>query len=480
MMRGKITLNLSNYLCGRLVALFIFSVSLLMIPSFSQAGVVKGKVTSIRGNVMELDLGLEKGIQLGDLGKVYYNILIDGKEKPIFIAKFKITHLSENSSMAHIEEKTGDVRVGYLIDITVKEGELEVRSEPSGAKVYVDGKEAGETPVVLSNIRVGGHVLRIGKEGHEPYEEQVKVGEGERKKVSFSLKKIVGALLVNTDPPGATIFIDGKPVGVSPYEGKDLPSGTHKIKVIKDGYETWEREVVVETGKEIEVFTMLREKRKEVTLPSPPVKAEPPKAKEPKVTEVPRVPREVDLAKKSCEAPVWKIGDQWMYKTIKTGGIWTKEVVDIKEDLFILKITGIKTLLGYNKKTLNCTFLIENGKKVKSTDSFKNVFDFPLFVGKKWSYTTSLSPSISNHNELKVEGVEEVKISAGTFAAYRIYYVQKRIGDAPGSNIPVEGWVRYWYSPEAKQLVKREVEKSTFWDTRKDQQDYELISYNLR
>ena len=201
-----------------------------MIPFYSQAGVVKGKVTSIRGNVMELDLGVEKGIQLGDLGKVYYNILIDGKEKPIFIAKFKITHLSEKSSMAQIEEKTRDVRVGYLVEITVKEGELEVRSEPSGAKVYVDGKEAGETPAVLSNIRVGGHVVRIGKEGYEPYEEQVKVGEGERKKISVSLKKIVGALFVNTDPPGATIFIDGKPVGVSPYEGKDLSSGTHQNK----------------------------------------------------------------------------------------------------------------------------------------------------------------------------------------------------------------------------------------------------------
>ena len=474
MMRGKITLNLSNYLCGRLVALFIFSVSLLMIPSFSQAGVVKGKVTSIRGNVMELDLGLEKGIQLGDLGKVYYNILIDGKEKSIFIAKFKITHLSENSSMAHIEEKTGDVRVGYLVDITVKEGELEVRSEPSGAKVYVDGKEAGETPVVLSNIRVGGHILRIGKEGHEPYEEQVKVGEGERKKVSFSLKKIVGALLVNTDPPGATIFIDGKPVGVSPYEGKDLPSGTHKIKVIKEGYETWEREVVVETGKEIEVFTMLREKRKEVTLPSPPVKAEPPKAKEPKVTEIPKVPQKLDLSQKSCDAPIWNVGDKWTYKKV-TGEIWTNEIVDIKEDVFISKIQGTQDLSAYDKKTLNYVFKIgRDGRKVDNTnDAFKNLFNFPIFVGKRWTYSTPWR----NYNilsEFEIRGVQEVETPAGKFMAYEIYYKQKVL------NLSKEGWVRYWYSPQVKAWVKREVEKTPYWAQSTWLRDTELISYKLK
>jgi len=458
-----------------LIILFIH----LGIASSSPAGIVKGKVTSIRGNAMELDLGIEKGIQQGDSGKVYYNILIDGKEKPIFIAKFKITHLSEKSSMAQIQEKTGEVKVGYWVEIAVKEGELELRSDPPGAKVYVDGKEKGETPSFLSNVRLGEHVILIVKEGYEPYEEQVKVIEGERKKISVSLKRLVGILFVNTVPPGANIFIDGKSVGLSPYEGKDLSSGTHRVRVVKEGYETWGKDVVVEAGKGLQVFAMLREKSKEVVKPSTPAKEEPLKITEAKVTKVPRVSRVEEWAKRSCEAPVWKIGDMWICKNV-TGVIWTREVVDIKEDLFILKITGIKPLLGYDKKTLKCTFLIENGKEVKNTDPHRDFFDFPLFVGKKWSYTTSPSPSISTLNEFKVEGVEEVKVSAGTFAAYRIYYVQKRIGTTPHSNIPTEGWVRYWYSPEVKYLVKREVEKSAFWDTVKGLKDFELISYNLK
>lgn len=467
MMRGKITLGLSKHSCYGLVALCMFSF-LLITPFYSQAGVVKGKVTSTRGNVMELDLGIEKGIQQGDSGKVYYNILIDGKEKPIFIAKFKITQLLEKSSIAQIEEKTNDVRVGYLVEIIFKEGALEVRSEPPGAKVYVDGKEVGETPADLSNIRAGGHMVRIGKEGYESHEEQVKVVEGERRKVSISLKKVVGGFLVNTDPPGATILIEGKPVGVSPYEVKDLSPGSYKIKLMKEGYETWEKDVAVEAGKRLELQTMLREKKKAVTVFSPETK-----------TEVPKVTPRFDFSQKGCEAPIWNIGDKWTYKR-GPGEVWTHNVLDSKENVFILDTPGVPgapniKAYAYDKKTLNMVFRIDkDGRRVENTnDPFKNLYNFPLVIGKKWTYKTSWE-SYHLQNDFQVEGVEELETVAGKFMTYKIYYKQSV---SPGS---AAGWVRYWYSPEAKFWVKREFDKSSFWKSQGWAKDAELISYHLK
>jgi len=476
-MRRKIKLSLSKQSCTGIVAFLVFSF-LLVIPFYSEAVVVKGKVTAIRGNVIEIDLGAEKGIQSGDSGKIYYNALIEGKEKPIYIAKFKITQILEKSSMAQIEEKTVDVRIGYLVEIVFKEGALEVRTEPSGAKVYVDGKEVGQTPVDLSNMRVGGHMVRIIKEGYEPHEEQVKVGEGEKKKVSVSLKKTVGALLVNTDPPGATILIDGNPVGVSPYEGKAIPSGTHRVKVTKEDYEPWEKDVVVEAGRGIEVFTALREKKKEVVA-LPPAKTLPPKVTGPKVAEVPKTSQEVDWAKKSCEAPVWKIGDSWTYKNFK-GDIWVHKVIDSKENVFILDTPGapgasyIKAF-AYDKKTLNMVFRMDkDGKRFEVTnDSFKNFFNFPLEVGKKWTYKISRQ-EYPTQNDFLVEGVEEVETAAGKFMTYRVYYKQTAL------HISKTGWVRYWYSPEVKFWVKREFEKSSFWDSPVWPKPAGLISYSLK
>jgi len=59
----------------RSVFLFLL-LSLLSITSFSQAEVLTGKVTSIHGDVVELNLGSEKGIRSGDSGRVYYTIKV--------------------------------------------------------------------------------------------------------------------------------------------------------------------------------------------------------------------------------------------------------------------------------------------------------------------------------------------------------------------------------------------------------------------
>ena len=79
-------------------------------------------------------------------------------------------------------------------------------------------------------------------------------------------------------------------------------------------------------------------------------------------------------------------------------------------------------------------------------------------IGKKWTYKT---PWQNYHlqNDFQIEGIEEVKTAAGKFMTYKIYYKQSV---SPGSKT---GWVRYWYSPEAKFWVKREFEKSSFWDS---------------
>jgi len=256
------------------IFLLISILFVLMASSNSEAGAVVGEVTSIHGDMIELNIGSEKGVKAGDTGKIYYKVMIGEKEKPIFIAKFKVTHLSGKSSMAQIEEKTAEVKIGYLGEVTVKAGELEVKSKPSGAKVYMDGKEAGETPVILSGVVPGRHQIRVIKEGYDPFEVMEVLGV-ERKEIIASLKKTVrgGDLAVHTAPPGATIYLEGKLVGTSPYDGKGLSPGTYRIRVIKEGFETWERVENVEAGKRVEVIAQLKVKGADLE-----VRSEPPRA----------------------------------------------------------------------------------------------------------------------------------------------------------------------------------------------------------
>jgi hypothetical protein len=49
---------------------------------------------------------------------------------------------------------------------TVGAGAINVSSDPPGATVYVDGRAAGETPVVLNTLSAGDHRVRVVKDGY--------------------------------------------------------------------------------------------------------------------------------------------------------------------------------------------------------------------------------------------------------------------------------------------------------------------------
>ena len=181
------------------------------------------------------------------------------------------------------------------------------------------------------------------------------------------------------------------------------------------------------------------------------------------------------------EAPVWNVGDKWILRE-PDGRTLTNEVVDVKDDLFIVKTLsgeGVSNLLAYDKKTINMKFtILQDGRKTINTDDERKLRDFPLFVGKKWTDTayrkfTGGSAGYTRFiTEFKIEGIEEVTTPAGTFKAYKIL----RMHTHPESH--QSGWMRYWYSPDVKWFIKREVENSPFWPT--GNRNRELISYELK
>lgn len=185
-------------------------------------------------------------------------------------------------------------------------------------------------------------------------------------------------------------------------------------------------------------------------------------------------------SQEKCEAPVWSVGDKWTYKDA-TGATFTGEVMDIKKDVFVLKSQLFQSLVAFDKKTLNLKFLIgESGQKIPVPGGPTKSFDFPLFVGKKWtdSFTVEsrreMTQPINIQCDFKIEDIVEVKTPAGTFKTYVIH--QKQGTPAYGGKY---GWVRHWYSPEVKTWIKREFEKSDYWVERKIY-DAELISYELK
>lgn len=57
----------------------------------------------------------------------------------------------------------------------------------------------------------------------------------------------VQALIINTDPPGATVALDGQPRGHTPFAG-ELSLGAHRLELTLAGFETVSRDLLAQPG----------------------------------------------------------------------------------------------------------------------------------------------------------------------------------------------------------------------------------------
>ena len=70
-------------------------------------------------------------------------------------------------------------------------------------------------------------------------------------------QKKYGSIIVETNPPGATIFLDGVEKGFTPQELTRIEAGTRRLMLVKPGYETLNKGVIVNADIPINVSEVL-------------------------------------------------------------------------------------------------------------------------------------------------------------------------------------------------------------------------------
>jgi hypothetical protein len=68
-------------------------------------------------------------------------------------------------------------------------GGLNVQSRPAGARVFVNDRLAGATPIAIPGLPAGSTTVRIELDGYEPWTTTVRVGAGEQTRVAASLER---------------------------------------------------------------------------------------------------------------------------------------------------------------------------------------------------------------------------------------------------------------------------------------------------
>jgi len=164
--------------------------------------------------------------------------------------------------------------------------EVELITWPStDVKVYLDGTQvASDTPFTARDMNPGVHSLRVEREGYEQVEKRFELSAGTRMVMELSLRKIEETapesppaekppeektpepvpgenppvLIVDSDPSGATVYLDGKKIGKTPLRRADLKTrGRAKVYITHKGYKAGSKMVEMKPGEEHEVRLVL-------------------------------------------------------------------------------------------------------------------------------------------------------------------------------------------------------------------------------
>ena len=190
-------------------------------------------VDDVARGVTPLDLALSVGAH----EVVFRN---DAGERRLTVNVEKGTRVSENVDMP----------------ADVASGQLDVTSEPLGARVTVDGTAAGRTPVKVRSLAVGRHAVVV-SEGATSVNRAVDVTAGATVSMFISLATpaggVTGTVAIDS-PVELRLLEEGRLLGLSNGAPLVLVPGKHRLDLVNDALEMrLSRIVTVEANKSTRV-----------------------------------------------------------------------------------------------------------------------------------------------------------------------------------------------------------------------------------
>jgi len=180
------------------------------------------------------------GISPGSSGELPYNGAIGGtppKKLPVRWLSWNVSASPAKLSSLMATPSVKKLSVGAVPETLP--GVLGVKANVPAA-VYVDGVFRGTVNGELTlKLSPGRHSLKVARSGYFPFEEEVKLESGVFSLVSATLQKIPevrwSVLRINSDPPDASVYINGTYMGRTPL-ALNLSPGTYRVELSKGGY----------------------------------------------------------------------------------------------------------------------------------------------------------------------------------------------------------------------------------------------------
>jgi formylglycine-generating enzyme required for sulfatase activity len=194
----------------------------------------------------------------GDLNRDGY---VSGTELGLYLQEKVPAHSRQNPQYGKIRDY--DLARGDFVFQLASSGATVTKPDPSrkttlsvsanvtGARVLVDGRSVGKTPLEDKSLSPGTHRLRVEADGYDAYVKRIRVESGRAVSLYVDLSEAApsqGRLFVETTPGDARVRILN--IGPAFFQGMDLDPGRYHVEVSSDGYETQKRWVSLSAGED--------------------------------------------------------------------------------------------------------------------------------------------------------------------------------------------------------------------------------------
>ena len=115
---------------------------------------------------------------------------------------------------------------------------MDVIVTPPGAEVLVNGVLKGRAPIRVSDLPPGTYEFEVRKSGYVPYKRSAELEGNSQYEMKVTLVQVVNSLRILSDPPGASITVNGEPRGQTPLLLSELRDGAYEVTATLEGRST--------------------------------------------------------------------------------------------------------------------------------------------------------------------------------------------------------------------------------------------------
>jgi len=152
----------------------------------------------------------------------------------------------------------------HELTLKLKPVKILIESTPDSAVVILGSREIGATPILAQQDNPGSFKINLSKQGYMPLDTIVYYPDRKQYNLNLTLQP-AGLLSVESQPPGADVFLDQRFLGRSPLE-TPVQAGEHGIQVMTGDYQDFHKVVTVAPGERIEVKAVLEKMLGRLTI----------------------------------------------------------------------------------------------------------------------------------------------------------------------------------------------------------------------